>query len=273
MSLHDIADAANGLADLLEATAPKGLKHPKHAKHVNAARASIKAVMRKYFERQRKAVLATVDPRIKRALIIHPVKESAAGKTFARDLVPTSLHPLTFAATASETSEYDGAITDLIAAAAKSLDMENSEDIASKYLRENSLSKLTGELNSTSVERLQNAIADAWDAGGSYTDIVGAIKDTFEDFSDQRADLIAQTEAADAYNAGRRETALALDFDEHSWETESGDPCPVCEENESQGWIDIDEDFSSGDDAPTAHPNCLCVANFRKSSGDDEDEG
>jgi hypothetical protein len=301
LSLHAIAKAANELAALLEATAPKriywprcggtcgdaqceeeaqrfnesaatpkGLRHPKHAAHIAPARAKIKAVMAHYFERQKRAVLADLKPNIRRALLLHPQESlreaSVNGKTFARSLVPVSLHPLSFSPTAGETSDYNEAITDLIANAAKSLGATVGEDVASKYLRENSLSKLTGGFSKTSIERLQDSIATAWDAGGSYDQIVSAIQSTFEDFSDTRAGLIAQTEVADGYNAGRRETALSLDFDEHAWETESGDPCPVCEANEAQGWIDIDEDFDSGDDAPTAHPNCLCVVNFRKSS-------
>jgi len=96
--------------------------------------------------------------------------------------------------------------------------------------------------------------------------VVKAIEDTFEDFSTTRAELIAQTEMADAYNEGRDAIAREAGLDEKSWETESGDPCPICEDNEAEGWIDIDDDFSSGDDAPTAHPNCLCILNFRKSS-------
>ena len=274
MSLHAITSAANDLSALLEATAPKGLKHPRHSRHVAPARKRIKTVMAHYFERQRKTVLAAVKPHIERQLMLHPVpvrEASTQGKTFARSLMPTSLHPLTFSATAGEKNEYDSAISDLITAAAESLGGTTGADLAGEYLRENSLAKLTGGLNQTSIERLQDAIATAWDKGGSYNDIVSAITETFDDFSETRAGLIAQTEAADAYNAGRRETALDLDYDEHSWETESGDPCPVCEDNEAAGWIDIDDDFPSGDDAPTAHPNCQCVVNFRKSS-DSEDE-
>ena len=197
---------------------------------------------------------------------------SQQGKTFARSLMPTSLHPLTFSATAGEKNEYDSAISDLITAAAESLGGTTGADLAGEYLRKHSLAKLTGGLNQTSIERLQDSIATAWDKGGSYNDIVSAITETFDDFSETRAGLIAQTEAADAYNAGRRETALSLDYDEHSWETESGDPCPVCEDNEAAGWIDIDDDFPSGDDAPTAHPNCQCVVNFRKPSGSEDEE-
>lgn len=318
MSLHDIAAAANELAVLLEAATqkpywprcggtcgdaecedaarrfnesaktPKGLKHPRHSQHVSPARKRIKALMSGYFDRQRKAVLSDVKPRIRRQLLWHPqvAKESAKssdnirskyseastpqGKTFARSLVPTSLHPLTFAATGSETSEYNEAITDLISAAAKSLGSTAGEDLASTYLRENSLSRLTGNLAATTTERLQDALATAWDEGGSYDQMVAAINATFKDFFEVRAGLIAQTESADAYNAGRFDTARAIGYQEKSWETESGDPCPTCEANEAQGWIDLDEDFDSGDDAPTAHPNCLCVVNFRKSDEDEE---
>lgn len=274
MSLHDIVTAANDLADLLEATAPKGLKHPRHAKHVRPARAAIKSVMVSFFARQRKALLAEVRPKIRRELVIYPpIREASQnGKTFARSVLPTSLHPLTFAATSTERDQYDEAITDLIASAARSIDASATTSYASQYLHENSLSKLTGELNATSIDRLQNALADAWDAGGDYNTMVAAIQDTFDDFSDKRADLIAQTEAADAYNAGRADTAAALGYNEKSWETESGEPCPVCEDNEAQEWIDIDEKFDNGDDAPTAHPNCLCVVNFRKSSESDDEE-
>ena len=72
MSLLDIAEAANDLAALLEATAPRGLRHPRHAQHVAPARAKINAVMAHYFERQRKAVLAAVKPHIDRQLMLHP---------------------------------------------------------------------------------------------------------------------------------------------------------------------------------------------------------
>ena len=197
---------------------------------------------------------------------------SQAGKTFAQSLIQTSLHPLTFAATAAETSDYNDAIAQLIGAAAKSLSASAAvgEDYAGEYLATNSLSKLTGGLDRTSVERLQNSLADAWDKGGTYTDMVAAVNDTFDDFSETRAGMIAQTEANDAYNAGRREIADQLGLDEKRWDPD-GEACEVCQGNADQGWIDADEPFDSGDDAPTAHPNCYCSIDFRKSS-DSEDE-
>ena len=263
----ELADAAHDLAALLESTA-RGLKHPRHSQHVAPARRRIKAVMVHYFERQRRAVLSAVKPKISRELLLYPpIREaSQSGKTFAKQLLPATLNPLTFAATRGEDTEYTDAVTELIAAASQSLEATASgASFAEQYLRDNSLSKLTGGLNKTSIERLQDALANAWDAGGDYNSMVKAITDTFDNFSTKRADLIAQTESADAYNAGRQSTALAIGMSEHSWETESDDPCPVCLANEAQGWIDIGDNFDSGDDAPTAHPNCLCVVNFRKS--------
>ena len=191
-------------------------------------------------------------------------------RSFARTILPSSVSPLRFAVTAAESSEWEEAIRGAINAAGATLAAELksgarlSEDVAGRYLRENSLSKLTGGFSETSVERLQNAIADAWDQGGSYDQIVKAVQDTFADFSSVRAGMIANTETADAYNHGRDVFARENGFEEKSWETESGDPCPECLANEAQGYIDIDDDFQSGDDAPTLHPNCMCLLNFRK---------
>ena len=256
--------------DLIEAAA-RGLKRARHQQHLGPAIARIKAVMAHRFRRQEKAVMAAIKPHIERQLLLHPIREAITpqGRTFASALLPASLQPLSFAASSSEESEYNSAVTDLVTAAGAQLAKEvgaqagKLQSIAARYLRDNSLSKLTGELDDTSVERLQDALATAWDAGGDYDAMVKAVTDTFEDFSTTRAGLIAQTEGNDAYNEGREATARQMGFDEKSWETESGDPCPVCIDNEGDGWIGIDNTFSSGDAAPTAHPNCMCTLNFR----------
>lgn len=293
----------NRVAALLEAQA-KGLRHRRHARHLTPAKDRLKALFASYFKRQGAAVLKAVAPHIKRELVSFPpiLKESlggnvtpaaaasyralygamkeasSRGKQFAAGLVPTSLQPLRFAATASERDEFNGAIADLVTGAASTLALQSgqsalkdsADDVASRYLRDNSLSKLTIDLGSETESRLRGALADAWDAGGSYDEMVSAITDTFADFSEVRAGLIAQTEAVDAYNASRSDIAAEAGFDEKSWETESGNPCETCLGNEADGWIGVDETFSSGDDAPTAHPNCECVLNFRSSSDEEE---
>ena len=200
-----------------------------------------------------------------------PLREatSTQGRTFASSLLPHSLQPLSFAATGAEESAYNDAITTLIGAAAKSLDASAAvgEDFAGEYLRDNSLSKLTGGINETSIERLQDALAGAWDKGGDYDSMVKAVTDTFDDFSTTRTELIAQTEANDAYNDGRHSIAIGLDMDEKRWDPDGTAACEeICQPNADQGWIPIDEDFQSGDDAPSGHPRCDCSTDYRKSS-------
>ena len=195
---------------------------------------------------------------------------SVPAKRFAREVLPASVSPLRFAVTAAETAEYAAAIADLIEGAVKVLAKDTgatfaadaAESISSRYLRENSLSKLTGGFSEESVNRLQSAIADAWDKGGSFDQIVAAVQDTFEDFSTVRAGMIAQTEGNSAYNFARSQMARDAGATEKSWETESGNPCEDCLENEAEGWIGVSEDFPAGNDIPL-HPNCSCTLNFR----------
>jgi phosphohistidine phosphatase len=258
------------LEDIKEAKQPaRGLQHERHQAVLAGAKTKLKKVFSGYFHSQGKAILNAVKPHIQRT--IDQFTEAAGkGKRFADTLLPASVTPLRYEVTRAETEDYDAAITHAITGAGKVLaaDLNTegtlSDDVASNYLRDNSLSKLTGGFSDTTLDRLRNAVADAWDAGGSFDQITGAIQDTMEGFSDFRAEMIAQTEANDAYNAGRSAMADELGMEEKSWETQSGNPCDVCLGNEGDGWIDIGEDFSSGDDEPTAHPNCECSLNYRK---------
>ncbi len=143
---------------------------------------------------------------------------------------------------------------------------EISPDVMGDYLRENSLTKLTGDINATTVERLRNAIADSYEAGGDYEDMKTAVKEVFAQANDVRAGLIAQTEANDAYNTGRRQLGLDMGFNEKSWAVDSLNPCPECVGNVLDGWIGMTETFSSGDEIPTAHPGCFCSLNVRFSA-------
>ena len=196
------------------------------------------------------------------------------GRSFARTILPASVSPLRFAVTAAESDEYAEAIRGAINAAGATLAAELksgakiSEDVAGRYLRENSLSKLTGGFSETSVERLQSAIGAAWDAGGSYEQIVKAVQDTFEQFSSVRAGLIAQTEVNDAYNYGRMSQATDAGYTEKAWDPDGECCAEVCQPNVDAGWIPIDDDFPSGDSEPTAHPHCDCSIDFRKGFSD-----
>lgn len=79
-------------------------------------------------------------------------------------------------------------------------------------------------------------------------------------FSDTRAEMIARTELATAHVQGTLTAWKGTgQVDSKSWVVGSGETCAECESNEDDGEIGIDEGFSSGDDSPPAHPNCVCV--------------
>ena len=86
----------------------------------------------------------------------------------------------------------------------------------------------------------------------------------------RRADRIARTELANAYNFGQMnsirgaidEGLLAGEM-EKNWIAGGANPCDICLENEAAGYIALEEPFPSGDDHPTTHPNDECSVGYR----------
>ena len=131
------------------------------------------------------------------------------------------------------------------------------------YLADHSLTKLTGGLDETTVERLRTALADTYQAGGDYDALVKAVQDEYAGFNDVRAGMIAQTEMNAAYNAGRKQLGLDMGFNEKAWNPDGTACVEICVPNVLAGWIPIEDDFESGDDAPPGHPNCDCSLDVR----------
>ncbi len=285
--MSDLVDAANDLALLLEQAAPRqGLRHISHARVIVPARRKVERVLREYFRRQEAALLGEVKPKIglleaaspssswRESLEVRAKEASSGGHLYANAILPLSIHPLRFPVTQVETSEYNSAVRSAIvgaaAQAAKEMDTgaAAAEDFASRYLRDFSLTKLVGDFSDASINRLRDAIADAWDAGGSFEQVVAAIRDTFAEFSEKRAEMIAQTEINDAYVYGRMQTARSAGLDQKAWDEDGTEFCEICGENIDAGWIGIDEPFPSGDMAPTAHPRCDCSIDFQKGAAE-----
>lgn len=78
----------------------------------------------------------------------------------------------------------------------------------------------------------------------------------------KRAELIARTESVRAYNAGIHDYGKRTGAVTHSWESlpgaDEGSDTTPCLDNDAQGEIPLDEDFTSGDPYPPAHPRCRC---------------
>lgn len=112
-------------------------------------------------------------------------------------------------------------------------------------------------------DMLRNTIADGLEQNIGTDAIADAIQESFA-FSAQRANLIAMTEVRNANEqsklSGWRAAGDAGVTVMKSWQASNNEnTCDVCQGNEADGAIALDADFSSGDDAAPAHPNCECI--------------
>ena len=85
-----------------------------------------------------------------------------------------------------------------------------------------------------------------------------------------RASRIARTELSNSYNFGQedslrqaREAGELPGDPEKTWMAGGADPCEKCTGNEGEGYIPLDDTFSSGHMRPTAHPQCECAGGYR----------
>lgn len=113
-------------------------------------------------------------------------------------------------------------------------------------------------INQTTLDSMQELIGDAIDNRLSVEDLARNLTGELEDFSLNRARVIARTEMADAFAQSALDKLNDYNIEYKQWISYS-DCCDVCTDNEDDGPIPVDENFSSGDDAPPAHPNCRCT--------------
>lgn len=260
----ELSEALEAGIAACDALLGESLRHKKHMRILRPIQRTVRSIMAGFFRQQKKAVVDAV--RNGTGLL---TEASGDSERKARLLIPDTLAALSLSVGASDADDYSEAIRQAIDKAGAQLATELDTGttipptVSGDYLRTNSLDKLTGELATTTRKRLRNAIADAYDSGGTADDIVSAIKSEFADMADKRANVIAQTQVNRAYNFGRKALASSAGMTDKRWVTESGDPCPTCLANAAQGWIPIGATFSSGDDGPVAHPSCYCSLDFR----------
>jgi hypothetical protein len=126
--------------------------------------------------------------------------------------------------------------------------------------------ELVSQVADTTRERVNALVTQAEDEGWAVEKLSQAIRDD-DVFGVKRAQLIAHTETRTADNqgalAGMRGAQESGVDTEKSWVTRGDNVCLVCQSNEDDGWIDVGDDFNSGDDAAPAHPNCECDTEYR----------
>jgi hypothetical protein len=116
-------------------------------------------------------------------------------------------------------------------------------------------------ITDTTRDELRGIITDAFSGKIPAGEVEDAIRDAGA-FSPERAARIARAEISRANNYGALSGYRASRDKAHieikkAWHPDE-DACPICLDNADDGAIDLDDQFSSGDDAPPAHPSCEC---------------
>jgi len=169
------------------------------------------------------------------------------------------------ATTITESTMYESAVEGAMSGAIRNITVDLGIQIARQkgkefiqnYLDNRAFSQLAKDIDATTKDLIRDGLTREFSEGGTYQDGVKAINDILGDAG--RADTIARTELASAYNQAILSSGKEVEGARKQWNTDGPDPCEeICIPNEDQGEIDIDEAFKSGDDAPPGHPRCLC---------------
>lgn len=132
------------------------------------------------------------------------------------------------------------------------------------------LSNYRGNIHGTTKERISTILTQAAKSGQSYQETAKLIIEQGQAgvFSPARAQLIATREIGVAYEEGNREPIdeFAEKYPDREvkkyWQTVEDDRVtPECNANQDEGWIALDDEFSSGDqNAPReGNPRCRCT--------------
>jgi hypothetical protein len=156
-------------------------------------------------------------------------------------------------------------LTDAIEAGGNMTELDTKIDIgwnaamptASTFMQKYSL-KLAGALTDSTIERVKNSLATSFGLGEGQQDAVARLMDIIDD--PRRAATIAHTEAVRAFAGGRLGVAAQIGADRKRWDATAG-ACDICAPMDGET-VGLDESFTSGDDAPPAHPNCRCLVNI-----------
>jgi hypothetical protein len=119
-------------------------------------------------------------------------------------------------------------------------------------------------LTDTDLTRLSEILADGAAAGDSVDVLAEALLTMVDD--EARAEMIASTELNRAVSASTLDTYQLNGVAGKSWAL-GPNPCQMCQDNSDDGVIALEDDFSSGDAFPPAHPYCECALLPHTASG------
>jgi hypothetical protein len=151
----------------------------------------------------------------------------------------------------------------------KSFDLDNPRAVA--YFRKTGGSvSYIKDIQDTTATSIKSLVTNALENGWSYGKTATALRKLFDGpISRRRAELIAVTETAKAYEAGNRAFADSLKDEgvvmEKMWmNTDDQKVSDGCKANHQDGWIPLDQEHDSGDQEPPRFPGCRCWEIYRE---------
>lgn len=155
-----------------------------------------------------------------------------------------------------------------------SFDLKNPRAVAA--IKDRAAAAVTN-IDATTREEIARIVTQGMEDGYNYQQVARQIVAKYEEFGvgkpqahiRNRAELIAVTEAAEAYETGNRlvideMTAVGLEM-EKSWSTVGdGRVSDGCRQNAAVGWIPVDQTFPSGHQRAPRFPGCRCAILYRR---------
>jgi SPP1 gp7 family putative phage head morphogenesis protein len=123
-----------------------------------------------------------------------------------------------------------------------------------KYLRDYTLG-LASDINGTTQDWIKQQIQTSIGLGENRDELTNRLDDLLD--NTPRARMIAQTESIRSFSQGRLDVFEKIGVKKVVWVARGGNPCPICSDLDGEV-TELGTPFSTGDDAPPAHPNCEC---------------
>lgn len=264
-----------------EADVAKFIAEQKAAQAVWVER--VKNLMIAHFDRERAIVLAKLSGQKTRRMIERKARDISADDIFpinaferdARKDADGFLTAMTRQFVGDQANRFGlnlGAFTNpalINGYAAQVNRIVGVEDTTYQQIKAALLNVQTAQQDAAAGDTTQEDEADAeavFQGGGTLQDFIRAVEDVFGDAKGYRAEMIARTEVAQA--SSNAALAVGTQIEKQSdgeielqktWLATDGLCCDICQTNLEASPIAMDDTFPSGDDAPTAHPNCVCA--------------
>jgi len=138
---------------------------------------------------------------------------------------------------------------------------------AVSWARTNAAEHIT-KINETTELEIRDLIARSIDEGRDYGSVSREIRDRFDGFSTQRAQLVAVQENAMAYESGQARIVdeirgAGIEMEKALSGPDDDITSDICRDALDMGWIGVDEEFPGGETTAPLHVGCRHATIYR----------